>query len=511
MTTSTDSILARSNPILWAVWNNVLSWFVQTFVPSWQSRLIPVCPHEILPSEQTTTSNKDDVHDDDNTQCILIGRPGGMEQLRVLTLKPGTVTCGYNLGDYGRANGLGGPFVTDVNAMLEASKGEEVLFVIKVHAFSVNYADCCIRWGLYKSANQYVGYPICPGFDIAGVVERIIGPKKSWLSSSSSSAATAAAAVPFKVGDRVYGCSLFGAYSTRVLVPGVQLRKIPTSLSMEQAASLPAVTMTALYALFLAGQYFPNVNEQTPQHLGSTNRAILIHSAAGGVGSMLVQISKILGMSPIVGVVGLTAKVDVTKALGCDVVIDKSSCATPQDMWEQIQAASPSGYSTVMESNGVVTLQKSYDVLCPMGRIITYGFHTNLPMGQDMLSPWEWVQMARKMWFQMPTFNVMEMGTQNKSIMAFNLSFFAQEREILSKLFDQLCTWIEKGQLHCPRVTTFEGLDRIAEAHELIQSGNSVGKLIITTTTKREANEPPAIETNETNKKDVERWTNTSM
>jgi NADPH:quinone reductase-like Zn-dependent oxidoreductase len=99
------------------------------------------------------------------------------------------------------------------------------------------------------------------------------------------------------VGDKVYGATFFGSYSTRVLVPSGQLRKIPTNLSMTEAAAIPAVSLTALYVLYLGGQFPPN--DCIPD-----NRSILIHSAAGGVGSMLCQMSKLVGMSPVVGVVG---------------------------------------------------------------------------------------------------------------------------------------------------------------------------------------------------------------
>lgn len=113
------------------------------------------------------------------------------------------------------------------------------------------------------------------------------------------------------------------------------------------------------------------------------------------------------------------------------------------------------------------------------GRLIVYGFHTNLPMGQDMLSPMEWIRMGLRM-NSMPKFDAMEMGQDNKAVLAFNLSFFAQEREMLSQLFDQVCEWLEQGKLQCPRVVEFS-MEQIAEAHELIQSGKSVGKIVLNT------------------------------
>ena len=75
-----------------------------------------------------------------------------------------------------------------------------------------------------------------------------------------------------------------------------------------------------------------------------------------------------------------------------------------------------------MDSNGVATLAESYEHLAMTGRLVVFGFHTNLPMGKDCLSPIEWIRMARKVQ-RMPKFDPMEMGMSNKAILAFNLSF----------------------------------------------------------------------------------------
>ena len=130
----------------------------------------------------------------------------------------------------------------------------------------------------------------------------------TWLeyrchSPGATAQASAAGGCVFQEGDRVFGCSLFGAYSDRVAVPVVQLRKIPDTMSFAQAAALPAVSLTALYALYLAGHYPP-----LSQPMKRRNTAILIHSAAGGVGSMAIQMSKQLGLHPIVGIVVVRTK-----------------------------------------------------------------------------------------------------------------------------------------------------------------------------------------------------------
>lgn len=348
------TIFGQDIDVIMAVFGNILSWFVRCFCPWLLPSLLPTIEEEDT-SESPSPSQ---------TKCIAIGRPGGKEQLRIITLKSGYCTAGYNLGK---------SFV-DVSDPKTIPKDT---MVVRICSFSINFADCAIRWGLYESANTFVGWPIVPGFDIAGIVEHVSQENQG----------------NFKVGDKVYGATFFGGYSTRVLVPEAQLRKMPSNLSFSQAAAIPAVSLTALYTLHLGGR-FP------PTKCIPNNSSILIHSAAGGVGSMLVQMSKILGLSPVVGVVGRTSKVDAAKQLKCDIVIDKSK----EDLWKMARLASPNGYGIIADANGVSTLKKSFASLAQTGRLIVYGFHSNLPMGNDMLNPIEWMKMIWKM-TKMPKFD----------------------------------------------------------------------------------------------------------
>jgi hypothetical protein len=162
------------------------------------------------------------------TSCVIIRAPGGLEKLEVCELSslkmPEQATVGYNVTKFG------GPLVN----VSEAKRDLGDLCVVRIHYFSVNYADVCIRWGLYESALKYVGWPIIPGFDFSGEIE-VAGPKS-----------------PFKKGDKVFGFTLFGAYSMRLLVPSSQIRVVPKgikSFSMTQAAAFPAVAATALHAV----------------------------------------------------------------------------------------------------------------------------------------------------------------------------------------------------------------------------------------------------------------------
>lgn len=305
---------------------------------------------------------------------------------------------------------------------------------------------CFITTRLYESALRYVGWPIVPGFDFAGTV--------AWAGPDSN----------LKEGDEVFGFTLFGAYSSSILVPSSQIRLIPKNLSMADAAALPAVAATALHALSLAGGY--------PGPLISSNKGALIHSAAGGVGSMLIQMCKRLGYHPIVAVVGSSHKIALCKELGADHVIDKSNT----DLWKEAEKISPVGYVAVFDANGVSTMSDSYEHLSKCGRLIVYGFHSNLPKVSDFLSPWAWIGMVLKI-FQMPKFDAMDMTMNSKGVLGFNLSFFADETALIKQYMTQLIDWVSKGDLKVAAVTIFTVKD-IGRAHELIQSGKSVGKIV---------------------------------
>ena len=114
-----------------AIWQNILSWWVKRFAPSLLPRLIAKCEQE-EDDESSLVTEKDRKK---RTQCISIGRPGGVEQLRVITLRPDMLTCGYNVCG-------GQPFTKPIQSDKDVPSD---CVVLRNEAFSVNYADCCIR------------------------------------------------------------------------------------------------------------------------------------------------------------------------------------------------------------------------------------------------------------------------------------------------------------------------------------------------------------------------------
>src|SRR6185312_3690248 len=301
---------------------------------------------------------------------------------------------------------------------------------IDVRAIGVNYADAIIRMGLYASAKEYVGWPITPGFEVAGTIGAI-GEGVHDLA----------------LGAPVFAVTRFGGYASHVVVDRPYVFAKPATLSFEQAAALPAVYMTAWYALFELAH---------PRR----NAKVLIHSAAGGVGSALVQMAKRAGCE-VTGVVGRTAKVPVVEALGADHVIDKST----QDLWREAQRLAPQGFDVILDANGVVTLGTSYKHLRRTGKLVVYGFHSMMPKVGGKPN---WPKLAID-YLRTPRFNPLDMTNDSKSVLAFNLSYLFDRTEMLAEAMRDILAWIAAGEVTPPAVTTYPLAD-VARAHADIES-----------------------------------------
>jgi NADPH:quinone reductase-like Zn-dependent oxidoreductase len=197
---------------------------------------------------------------------------------------------------------------------------------------------------------------------------------------------------------------------------------------------------------------------------------VLVHSAAGGVGSALVRVAKILGAF-VVGVVGAPHKVDAVKESGADAVIDKST----ESLWSAAERHSPGGYQTVLDANGVETLRGSYDHLAPTGRLVVYGAHTMLKRGAQRPN---WPMLAVQ-FLRTPRFDPLSLTNENKSVMAFNLSYLFEQRQLFEQASGELLSWVTTGRLAPPQVQAFEFGD-VVRAHAALESGASVGRVVLT-------------------------------
>jgi NADPH:quinone reductase-like Zn-dependent oxidoreductase len=340
-------------------------------------------------------------------RAVRISRPGGYDRLELVELA--SPSCGT---------------------------GE---LAIDVRAAGINYADAVIRMGLYKSAKDYVGWPITPGFEVAGVVSEV-----------------GAGVSGFEVGQRVFGVTRFGGYATRVVVPHDQVVPTPAALTDVQAATFPTVHLTAWYALRELGNLRPG-------------KQVLVHSAAGGVGGAALQIVRACGGTS-VGVVRGAHKVEPARSLGATHVIDKGGC----DLWPAVEAVAPDGFDIALDPNGVETLMQSYRHLRPAGRLVIYGFATMFERGRGRPN---WLKLIVG-YYRTPRFNPLRMTNSNKSVMAFNLSYLFDRKDVLVEAMTELMRWLEEGKLVPPPVTEY-ALDDVADAQRDLESGTTVGKLAL--------------------------------
>lgn len=307
---------------------------------------------------------------------------------------------------------------------------------VQVKAAGINYADTIVREGYYEAAKGK--YPITPGFEFAGIIDAA-GP----------------GAQGFNVGDRVFGFCRFGGYSSIQLAEPGRLRPMPPGWDFGECAALPAVHFTAYQALY-------NVAHAKP---GET---ILIHSAAGGVGTALLQQSKILGLNAI-GVVGSQKKAQVAKDFGASSVVVRSP-----NLWPDLDQAAPEGFDIILDANGVTTLRPGFDRLKLGGRLVVYGFAEIMPRGKRPFLPylaWNWLRV--------PRFSPLDLTARNRSIMGFNVVFLTEDASLARAGFDAIANWARDGKIQKPPVTSFP-ITRVADAHRSLESGDTVGKLVLT-------------------------------
>jgi NADPH:quinone reductase-like Zn-dependent oxidoreductase len=204
--------------------------------------------------------------------------------------------------------------------------------LVQVHAAGVNLLDSKIRDGAFKLFLPY-RLPIVLGNDVAGVVVRVGSRVRR-----------------FKPGDEVYARpdkDRIGTFAEFISMNEDDLALKPESLSMEEAASIPLVGLTAWQALI----------ERANLEKG---QKVLIHAGSGGVGTIAIQLAKHVGAT--VATTTSTANVELVERLGADVVIDYK-----KDDFERVVR----DYDVVLNSLGDETLKKSLQVLKPGGKLIS--------------------------------------------------------------------------------------------------------------------------------------------
>ena len=128
----------------------------------------------------------------------------------------------------------------------------------------------------------------------------------------------------------------------------------------------------------------------------------------------------------------------------------------------------------VFDANGPATLKQSYRHLAPSGKLVTYGFHSMLSKRGGFPN---YFKLAYE-YFRIPRFNPITMTGDNKSLIAFNLSYLFHREDLLKVAMQALLRWVEEGKIKAPPVQTYP-FEKVADAHRALETGKTVGKLIL--------------------------------
>ncbi|MCA7014750.1 NADP-dependent oxidoreductase [Dickeya dadantii] len=307
-----------------------------------------------------------------------------------------------------------------------ALRGSDVL--IQVHAAGVNLLDAKISKGEFRLILPY-RLPLVLGNDVAGVVVRV-GPEVT----------------RFRPGDEVYARpdqERIGTFAEFIAVKEDSLALKPGNLSMEEAASLPLVSLTAWQVLVETAML-------------KKGQKVLIHAGSGGVGAIAIQLAKHLGA--FVATTTGTSNVEWVKALGADVVIDYRK----QDFETLLH-----GYDVVLNSLGNEVLEKSLRVLKPGGQLISISGPPAPEFATEQGLSWGLKQVMRFL-----SRRIRKQAKQKGVSYAFVFMRASGEQ------LDGISALIESGIIK-PMVDRVFPFDATADALTYVETGRAKGKVVV--------------------------------
>ncbi|WP_110113345.1 NADPH:quinone oxidoreductase family protein [Bacillus sp. CGMCC 1.16541] len=314
----------------------------------------------------------------------------------------------------------GGPEVLKVVELNRPTpSGYDVL--IEVHAVGVNYADTARREGQYVVKTPL---PFIPGAEIAGVVVEV-GDNVTNL----------------QVGDRVVTLIESGGYAEFALADARGVIPLPDALSYELAVALPLQGLSAYHVLKTMGRL-------------EKGETVLVHAAAGGVGTIAVQLAKIFGAGTVIATASTEEKLTLAREMGADIVVNYT-----KDGWENnvLQATGGKGVDVALEMAGGDVFYKTLKCLATFGRLVIYGVASG----------------------EQSRFYPSSLMARNQSVIGFFLPQIMRKRELLQPSLQELFTYVSDGRLKLTIGEVF-AMEEAAHVHELMQSRQTKGKLVLT-------------------------------
>jgi NADPH2:quinone reductase len=317
-------------------------------------------------------------------------------------------------------NRFGGPEVLELHSAADRAPGPGELR-IRQAAIGVNFTDVHGRRGDYAPLRA-MPMPLVLGMEAAGVVEAV-GDE-----------------VGFRVGDRVaYASGPIGAYREVRNFPAARCVLLPAGVSDRDAAALMLKGLTVHMLVRRVFRVQPGT-------------WAVVHSAAGGVGTLAGQWLRSLGAHAI-GVVGSPDKVAAARAAGYETVFIRG-----RDDWPaRVRELSGGGAAVVYDAVGRETWQGSLDSLAPRGHLVCYGNSSGL----------------------VPPFSVNELRDRGSlSVSWVRFSDYTAAREELQAAAQEVFAALASGAIAAPAPRCLP-LEQAAEAHRLLESGHTTGPIVL--------------------------------
>jgi synaptic vesicle membrane protein VAT-1 len=307
---------------------------------------------------------------------------------------------------------------------------------IRVRAAGLSFADVMAAQGLYPDAPKP---PCVVGYEAAGVVDALGDGTRGYA-----------------VGARVLALTHFGGHADVVCVPGQQVFEIADGMSFEEAAAIPLNYLTAYHLLFRVA----NVRR---------GERVLVHMAAGGVGTAVLQLCRTVEELVIFGTAS-AAKHEVLRAEGCAHPIDYRAVDYAAEVR---RLTGGEGVDVVLDPLGGRDWRKGLKLLRPGGRLVAFGF-ANLAKGERR-SP---AQVASQV-LGIPLLTPLQLMAHNRTVSGVNLGRLWGEVAILREELQAVLALWDEGRIR-PHIDAAYPFAEAAAAQRRLLRRQNIGKILLT-------------------------------